>query len=346
MLNSKNYYFEQLNKQQQKAYYSMYEGLSKIQDTFQVPILSNKELSDIYFMIRLDHPEIFYSVSFSYKYYKDSSMVELKPVYLFKKEKILEHKQAMLSRVNKIISKAANLSEKEKEIYIHDFIVNNVKYDKLKKEYSHEIIGALGLGVAVCEGISKAVKLLCDSMNIWCIVALSEANPDKNIKYRHAWNVIKIDGEMYHLDTTFDNTLSKNDIIRYDYVNLSDKEIFRDHEKLVWKVPQCTEGNGFYYKEKKLSWTTLDEVENRTKQAVKKGKILLFHWRGGYLNKNILEDLLGIFAKEAKLKNKVAIASVNMAQGVIKVEFSEGNKNICEVEEANEGEQELILTDD
>ena len=34
-----------------------------------------------------------------------------------------------------------------------------MKYDKLKKEYSHEIIGALGNGVAVCEGIAKAVKI-------------------------------------------------------------------------------------------------------------------------------------------------------------------------------------------
>lgn len=74
---------------------------------------------------------------------------------------------------------AEKLSEKEKELFIHDFIVKNVKYDKLKKEYSHEIIGALGNGVAVCEGMAKAVKILCDELGIWCIVALSEANPEK-----------------------------------------------------------------------------------------------------------------------------------------------------------------------
>lgn len=55
------------------------------------------------------------------------------------------------------------------------FIVQNVRYDKLKKEYSHEIIGALGNGVAVCEGMAKAVKILCDELGIWCIIALSEA---------------------------------------------------------------------------------------------------------------------------------------------------------------------------
>ena len=179
-------------------------------------------------MIRMDCPAIFYSVTFSYRYYPDSTMVEMTPQYLFSKDKIREHRQAMESRVKKLARQAADLDEKGKELFIHDFIVENVKYDKLKKEYSHEIIGALG------KGIAKAVKILCDELNVWCIIALSEANPDKGIKYRHAWNVIRIDGQYYHLDVTFDNTLSKDDTVRYDYVNLSDKQIFRDHEPVIW----------------------------------------------------------------------------------------------------------------
>ena len=227
------------------------------------------------------------------------------------------------------------------ELYLKDeFNVKNVKYDKLKKEYSHEIIGALGNGVAVCEGIAKAVKILCDELNIWCIIALSEANPDKGIKYRHAWNVIKIGGKYYHLDATFDNTLSKDDTVRYDYVNLSDKQIFRDHEPVIWKVPVCDDGDGFYYKEKKISWTTLDEVRNRTKQAVKKGKVLLFHWRGGYLTKEVLKSLLEIFEEEARVKDKRSYTSVNLAQAVLRVRFEDGiGQEEIEMEEANEGEK-------
>lgn len=246
----------------------------------------------------------------------------------------------MESRVKKLAHQAANLDEKGKELFIHDFLVKNVKYDKLKKEYSHEIIGALGNGVAVCEGIAKAVKILCDELNIWCIIALSEANPDKGIKYRHAWNVIRINGQYYHLDVTFDNTLSKDDTVRYDYVNLSDKQIFRDHEPVIWKVPACSDSDHFYYKEKKISWTTMDEVQNRTRQAVKKGKVLLFHWRGGYLTKEILRELMEIFDKEAQAKNKRAYVSVNWPQAVLRVRFEDGiGQEQLEMEEANEGEK-------
>lgn len=317
----------------------MMEGLSNMQESFPVLRLDKKELSDIYFMLRLDHPELFYSVRFSYKYYENSTMVELVPEYIFTKDKLKEHKQAMEARVKKLARSAMDLDEKGKELFIHDFIISNVKYDKLKKEYSHEIIGALGNGVAVCEGIAKAVKILCDELNIWCIIALSEANPEKGIKYRHAWNVIKINGQYYHLDATFDNTLTKDDITRYDYFNLSDKQIFRDHEPVIWRVPACVDNDHFYYKEKKISWTTLEEVRKRTKQAVKKGKVLLFHWRGGYLTKEILKELIDIFSEEAKLKDKQALCSVNWAQAVLRIRFVEGAlEEEVELEEANEGE--------
>ena len=94
-------------------------------------------------------------------------------------------------------------------------------YDKLKKAYSHEIIGPLGQGVGVCEGIAKAVKVLLDALGVWCVIAICGNNPEKGIKYRHTWNIVRIGGAYYHLDTTFDNTLGKSDKvedIRYDYL--------------------------------------------------------------------------------------------------------------------------------
>ena len=335
-----NYYYDQLNKEQQRAYYAIKEGLSNLQDSFAVPMMSRKELSDIYFMIRMDWPEIFYSVTFSYRHYTNSTVVEMIPQYLFSKDKIREHRQAMTSRINKLARQTEELDEKNKVLFIHDFLVKNVRYDKLKKEYSHEIIGALGNGVAVCEGIAKAVKVLCDRLNIWCIIALSEANPEKGIKYRHAWNVVKLNGQFYHLDVTFDNTLSRDDIVRYDYVNLSDRQIFRDHEPAIWKLPICSDNDHFYYKDKKISWTTMEEVEKRTKQAVKKGKVLLFHWRGGYLTREVLNRLMEIFSKEAKDRDKRALVSVNWPQAVLQVRFENGvGVEQMEMEEVNEGEK-------
>ena len=113
------YYYEMLNKEQQRAYYAIKTGLEAMAPSFPVPRLSGQELTDIYFMVRMDHPEIFWSVKFSYRYYKDSDHAEMIPEYLFKKNQIMEHQKAMEARVKKIARQAEKLSEKEKEVNTH-----------------------------------------------------------------------------------------------------------------------------------------------------------------------------------------------------------------------------------
>lgn len=334
-----SYYYNQLNKQQQQAYHAIKVGLQALAPSFAVPKLEGRELADIYFMVRMDCPEIFYTVTFKYKFYPSADHVELTPEYLFQKSKIIDHQKAMDARIKKLTRQAQGLSEAEKEQFVHDFICRNVRYDKLKKPYSHEIIGPLGQGVGVCEGIAKTVKVLCDALGIWCIIALSDANPEKGIKYRHTWNVLRIGGKYYHLDATFDNSLGKGEIIRYDYYNLNDAQVFRDHEPVIWKIPACTDGDHTYYREKKLSFTKYEDVRKRTAQAVKKGKPFLFHWRGGYLTKDVLKDLLDIFREEAEKKEKYMYLSVNWAQAVLQVRFdSQAPAEAVTMEEANEGE--------
>lgn len=333
------YYYSKMNRIQQNAYYAMREGLLSLSPSFAVPKLDNKELTDIFFRLRLDCPEIFYGTGFHYKFYPDSTNVEFFPEYLFDKGKIEEHKRAMSARIAKLVRPALSLTEWEKEQYIHDFICENVRYDKLKKAYSHEIIGPLGQGVGVCEGIAKTVKVLCDALGIWCMIAISDSNPEKGIKYRHAWNVVRIDGTYYHLDATFDNTLGHGGIKRYDYFNLSDQQLFRDHEPVLYPAPACENGEQFYYRMKKLSFTKTEDVEKRALQAIRKKQLLVFHWRGGYLTRERLAELLVLLEQTAAQKEKHPNVSVNWSQAVLQVAFTE-EVPVQEVvtEIANEGE--------
>lgn len=334
------YYYNQLNKSQRAIYQAMKSGLESLADSFEVPRAEGAELSDIFYRLRLDCPELFYASTFHYSFYPDSNQVKVKPAYLFDKNKIKDHQKAMKSRVEKLTRPMKDKSDLEKELFIHDFICENVTYDKLKKQYSHEIIGPLGQGVGVCEGIAKSVKILCDAFSIPCIVVISENNPEKNMKYRHAWNVIKINGSWYHLDATFDNTLGPKEV-RYDYVNLDDKSMFKDHEPLIYPAPACTDGDHFYYKEKKLSFTKTEDVKKRSQQAIKKGKLLTFHWRGGYLTKAVMQELLQIIAEAAKEKDRHSKISVNWPQAVIRVSFAQEQvEDTVKMEDAYEEENE------
>lgn len=336
------YYYNHMNKQQQAVYHAMKTGIQSLAPSFPCPRMEGKELTDVFLKLRLDCPEIFFVSGFHFRYYPDSANVELSPEYLFDKNKIKDHQKAMKARVEKLVRPAVTMTELEKEQYVHDFICQNVRYDKLKKSYSHEILGPLGQGVGVCEGIAKTVKILCDQLGIWCIVVISEANPEKNIKYRHAWNIVKIGGTYYHLDATFDNTLSHMGPVRYDYFNLDDGKVFRDHEPVIWKVPACTVSDGFYYRVKKLSFTKMEEVEKRALQAAKKGKELIFHWRGGALNRETAAQMLKAFKEAGEKKGKYPRAAINWPQAVLLVEYlSELPAEELVTEEANEGEQQM-----
>ena len=336
------YYYNHMNKQQQAVYHAMKTGIQSLAPSFPCLRMEGKELTDVFLKLRLDCPEIFFVSGFHFRYYPDSANVELSPEYLFDKNKIKDHQKAMKARVEKLVRPAVTMAELEKEQYVHDFICQNVHYDKLKKSYSHEILGPLGQGVGVCEGIAKTVKILCDQLGIWCIVVISEANPEKNIKYRHAWNIVKIGGAYYHLDATFDNTLSHMGPVRYDYFNLDDGKVFRDHEPVIWKVPACTVSDGFYYRVKKLSFTKMEEVEKRALQAAKKGKELIFHWRGGALNRETAAQMLKAFKEAGEKKGKYPRAAINWPQAVLLVEYlSELPVEELVTEEANEGEQQM-----
>ena len=395
MNDASSYYYRSLDRERQRAYHAILTGLLELAPSFSVPRLGNQELSDLYFMVRLDHPEIFYTDTFRLRWYEHADSVEMIPSYTLSRGKIHEHRQALQARIRKLCRQAEGLDEKGKEQFIHDTLCRSVRYDKLKKAYSHEIIGALGQGVAVCEGIAKAVKALCDALGLWCIIALSENNPEKGIKYRHTWNVVKIGKAFYHLDVTFDGSLSRGSVkrpapeqpgrdreeagaelvpvvdqngevtsllgdlsqfrkkknaaaaspqslepLRYDYFNLDDKSFFRDHEKLIWPVPVCTDGSRSYYREHGQSLTKYDDVRKKAAQAVGKDLPFIFHWRGGYLTREVLKDLLEILREEASKKGRHAAVSLNWPQAVLSVSFApSAPRDEVLMEEANEGEQ-------
>ena len=333
------YYYQHMSKPRQAAYHTMKTGFTALSPAFPVPRLDNRELSDIFFQLRLDCPEIFYVTGFTYRFYPGADHVELVPEYLFEKSKIKEHQKALSARVEKLVRPAKAMMPLEKERYIHDFICQNVRYDKLKKPYSHEIIGPLGQGVGVCEGIAKSVKILCDALGLWCIIAISEANPEQGIKYRHAWNILKLDGQYVHLDATFDNSLGHDGVIRYDYFNLDDHRLFRDHQPVVYPVPTCGKSDQFYYRTAKLSFTKIEDVVKRAQMAIRKDLPFVFHWRGGPLTREVLAELVQALEEAAQKRGRHAAVSFNRPQAVLQVRFPTELTSEAAEEDANEGEQ-------
>ena len=75
----------------------------------------------------------------------------------------------------------------------------------------------------VCEGYSKAMQYLCDLSGIECYIATSD---------NHMWNIIVLDGTSYHVDVTFADTSTAD--------NLS---IVKQYHPYVLKGASYSDGN-------------------------------------------------------------------------------------------------------
>ena len=95
-----------MTKAQQATYHVNMQGANALADEFQIPRIESAELYDVFFRLRLDHPEIFWVTGYKYRYYKDSPNIIFIPEYLFDKGKVKEHQKAMKSRVEKLVRPA------------------------------------------------------------------------------------------------------------------------------------------------------------------------------------------------------------------------------------------------
>ena len=103
-------------------------------------------------------------------------------------------------------------------------------------------------------------------------------------------------------------------------------------------MPACGDGDRFYYRTKELSFTKTEDVRKRAARALKKDRPLVFHWRGGYLTREVLGELADILEEEARAAGRTVRITVNRPQAVLRmIPQKEGDDRLV-MEQANEGE--------
>ena len=149
----------------------------------------------------------------------------------------------------------ANMNAYDRVKAIHVFLVKNVDYDYNGLEtgnlqpsvYTAE--GALCNGLAVCQGYAEAFELLCAKAGVKAQMVYGDAGNSTDGWQSHAWNVVRIDGEWYQIDCTWDDPLVDGEVISngenifYAYFLLTDSEMYTDHivdYTYSKNVPSCT----------------------------------------------------------------------------------------------------------
>lgn len=141
------------------------------------------------------------------------------------------------NKVNEIYNSLINesMTDYEKIKVIHDYIINNTKYDqnkandlvnntKTSKYLSHTAYGPIVQGYGICSGYTDALSLFLNKMNIPNYKISSE---------NHIWNLIYLDGHWLHIDLTWDDPVinTGEEVINHDYFLINTKELFQKEKE-------------------------------------------------------------------------------------------------------------------
>lgn len=162
---------------------------------------------------------------FSYSGYQNDVTITFSFKYLATKEQ----EEFVDSKVNSILGQIVNssMSSDEKEKNIHDYIVKNVQYDTTLTRYS--AYNALYEGKTVCQGYALLTYKMLKNVGIENRIVSGYGNNGQETE-SHAWNLVKLNGNWYQLDCTWDDPVPdvKGRVV-YDYYNIPDSKMQLDH---------------------------------------------------------------------------------------------------------------------
>lgn len=141
------------------------------------------------------------------------------------------------ARVREIVGEIVTPDMPDYEIVlrIHDYLVRNVDYVEegaftgMWSSYS-----AIMEGEAVCSGYAQAMLHLLTVAGVDATIIVGEVS-----RGSHAWNMVKVQGDWYHLDATWNDT-EKPGEIRYNYYNVTDRYMQRSRTWDESRYPAST----------------------------------------------------------------------------------------------------------
>jgi len=173
-----------------------------------------------------------------------------------------------------IASFPSGASAVDKLLAIHDYIGKNCAFTDVKDSGSSQTIyGGLIEGKIQCEGYAKTMGFLCDKAGIENLLIVGENNKQLS----HAWNMVKIDGEWYNIDITWDDPTGNSDpnFVIHNYFNVTDAEIlnishFQDLDTTAFTPPKATATKANYFIYYKLYVKSADEALSLMQQEMTK----------------------------------------------------------------------------
>ncbi|MBO4863329.1 MAG: hypothetical protein J5517_03085 [Eubacterium sp.] len=260
---SSRYYYNFLSDSQKEVYDELEEKLmdrafyenTPYLNTFTLTVydLSYQTVEDIAYAFQMDHYYLYWLYTYSYSI-GTANVIKVEPNSRYKSfsqsDIQLQYKKICEKSVDVLKEVSKYATDEEKAYYIYTWITDNAVYaydengKPSEEPIDHSMYGNIVNQRSVCEGFAEAFTYFCTACGIPNAVVRGEAdNGSGDGREGHAWNIIKLNGKYYYVDTTWDEFRTPENY-KYAFVALDNELInsnhFPDH---LFKVPSEEESS-------------------------------------------------------------------------------------------------------
>lgn len=262
-----HYAYDTLTETEQVWYRNIARILGRMQEKQELSVngikggLDETCIDKIFQCVLNDHPEFFYVEGYTYtKFTRLDKLVKLEfsGTYSMEPEEAGERMQQIESAAGEILSGiSTDASDYDKVKYVYETLIRNTEYD-LAASDNQNIYSVFVGRRSVCQGYAKATQYLLNRLGMECTMVMGTVDTGEG----HAWNLVKVDGEYYYVDTTWGDASYQMEEsaaqgedeekrlpdINYDYLCVTTRQLLRTHTLGgVVPMPSCTAVRANYY---------------------------------------------------------------------------------------------------
>ena len=249
------YYRSLLNDDEKQLYDIISDGIAEhLPAISEIRAKNSDQVLKIFRYVQIDHPEYFWldgDFDCSYQSTEYGINAEITLNYTMDRQERNQMQRSVDAITEQIKQRFGGCSEYEKVKGVYEYLINNSVYDLSCNGQS--ILPVLVDGRGVCASYAESTQYLLQQLGIQAIVLDGD---------NHEWNIVRIDGEYYQLDTTWGDPVNEDgsQSIQYDYLCLTSQEMYLDHTcSGEFPVPDCTATDCNYFRKEGLFTSVYDE---------------------------------------------------------------------------------------
>ena len=281
------YAYSMLAEEEQTLYLEIRDALINYEEDVRLSSYDKDEISHAFQCVLNDHPEIFYVDGYTYTEYTLGDIlrkITFTGTYRFSPEEKQQKQEQIDSYVNRCLSGIPdNADDYTKVKYIYEYLIHHTEYDAAVED-NQNICSVFIEGRSVCQGYAKATQYLLNEAGVFSTLVLGRVVGGEG----HAWNLVRINGKYYYVDTTWGDASyqavggstgypnEKIPTINYDYLCVPTKQMNLTHEIAnVVELPECNSMEDNYYVREGFYFTQWDEeqIERIFREEYEKGSI-------------------------------------------------------------------------